>query len=80
MIKDKTLDVVKLKLNHIEMSGNSESWQDESSENQETGEFNNNLQSSQGCVLLRLESEEEERNYYDDIDPKDLIAEVFMGR
>ena len=80
MIKDKTLDVVKLKLNHIEMSGNIESWQDESSENQEKGELNNNLQSSQGCVLLRLESEEEERNYYDDIDPKDLIAEVFMGR
>ena len=74
------MDVVKLKLNHIEMSGNSESWQDESSENQEKGELNNNLQSGQGCILLRLESEEEERNYYDDIDPKDLIAEVFMGR
>ena len=74
------MDVVKLKLNHIEMSGIGYSWQDEATENEETEEPSGYMESSQGCVLLRLESEEEERNYLDDIDPEDLIAEVFMGR
>ena len=59
------MDVVKLKLNHIEMSGIGYSWQDEETENEETEEPSGYMESSQGCVLLRLESEEEERNYLD---------------
>ena len=72
--------MVKLKLNHIEMSGNGESWQDEVTENDVSEETNGYIVTSQGCLLQRLKSEEEERNYLDDIDPEELIAKVFRGR